>query len=55
MEEVEIKIIDDINTAIITLINKEIQYLPVSYDIISNIPSDSFVVVSSTNNIHFMD
>ncbi|NLY70179.1 MAG: hypothetical protein GX076_00595 [Clostridiales bacterium] len=55
MEEVEIKIIDDINTAIIALINKEIQYLPVSYDIISNIPSDSFVVeYHPTNNIHFL-
>lgn len=55
IEEVEIKIIDDINTAIMDLLNKEIQYLPISYDIISNIPSDSFVIEHHPmNNIQLL-
>ncbi|GAB1475255.1 ABC transporter substrate-binding protein [Bacillota bacterium] len=44
LDRVEFKIFADMNAGVLALTNGEIQYMAITYDIVSQIPEDSFVV-----------
>lgn len=50
MDEVEFKIFSDMNSAVMALTNGEIQYMSITYDIVPQIPEDSFSVMQYPMN-----
>lgn len=44
LDQVEFKIFADMNAGVLALTNGEIQYMAITYDIVSQIPEDGFVV-----------
>lgn len=50
LDEVEFKIFADLNAGVLALSNGEIQYMQINYDMIPQIPEDSFVIEQSPMN-----